>query len=531
MIAPGRRALACLSHFNSQCIDKRGSVIWNFARVSTQQQPPRLGPRESICNLRPTFSNSILYRPYATNAVSRPKAHTGRTTSAPRKKASTAKTPTSDPSAATKKPAAKKPAVKKPAAKKPAAKKARGVGKKSKRGRKAKSTKARKKPTKPKKPKKPLTPQQKDQQNIKQLKETALTPPKKLPSTAFSVLLAERSKQERVAPRQGGESVAKQCGVQYRSFSPEQREHYNHLANQNKATNAARYGEWIRSFTPTQIHEANNARLQLKKKTKRTLWPKLVDERLVKGQRSSYNYFFTDRYKSGDFAGLKVSEASKLVGAEWRALSANEKQKYVRQAESDLARYDQEVKAVYNRDTPGHNGDGTLMLPESGNLTSPSPILVFPSDVTDTTVTAVNAPKRPKSGIIWPEGRGRYYIGFTHYGRDIQWEDGVALLRRAESIIDGWINAVPNHASTRVETEHSPSPQLTLHSWTAGRLVLTMKPKSSGFNLGEMKNYVTVMQSFHARYQIFWEWDAQLLTASKTFGIVSKVGEAKLKIT
>lgn len=104
------------------------------------------------------------------------------------------------------------------------------------------------------------------------------------------------------------------------------RKHYNHIANQNKATNQARYREWIRSFTPTQIHEANNARLLLKKKKTSGSWTKLEDERLAKRPRNDFSYFVEDRFKSGDFAGMKLGEAAKLMGGEWRALSANEKQ-------------------------------------------------------------------------------------------------------------------------------------------------------------------------------------------------------------
>ncbi len=146
--------------------------------------------------------------------------------------------------------------------------------------------------------------------------------------------------------------------------------HYNHIANQNKATNLARYREWIRSFTPQQIHEANCARVLLKRKTGTPrMWNKLKDERLATRPRSSFSFFLQDRYKSGDLAGMKIGDAGKLIGGEWKALGANEKQvsrrhimrtdgpkfnisgqAYVRRAEEDMARYEQEVKAVYNRD-------------------------------------------------------------------------------------------------------------------------------------------------------------------------------------
>ena len=101
------------------------------------------------------------------------------------------------------------------------------------------------------------------------------------------------------------------------------RKHYNHIANQNKAVNAKAYRQWIESHTPTVIYEANLARLRLKKLGQS--FSQLHDHRQVKGPRSSYLLFYQQRTQSGDLKGLKVSEASKLVGREWRGLSASDK--------------------------------------------------------------------------------------------------------------------------------------------------------------------------------------------------------------
>lgn len=225
MILQSHRALARLSHFSSQCLDKRVPLALNVTRVSTQIQS-RLANYDALGTSTPTFSSSLPYRPYATNAVSRPKAHTGRTTSAPRKKAETAKATTSDAAATTKKPATKKPAAKKSAAKKPKT----SPKKKSKPRTRAKSTKARKKPTKAKKRR--LTPKQKEEQakqkgrqTLKDLKEKALTIPKKLPATAYSVLLSEQMKARRAGgKRDPTRVITKDCGTMYHSLSPEQRE-------------------------------------------------------------------------------------------------------------------------------------------------------------------------------------------------------------------------------------------------------------------------------------------------------------------
>ncbi|KAL8766325.1 MAG: hypothetical protein Q9209_006851 [Squamulea sp. 1 TL-2023] len=294
MILHTHRALARLSHRSSfPCLVKHGlaALAFNLTRVSTLRQP-YAGRWEATDLCRTAFDTSPSHRSYATDAVSRPKAHTGRTTSTSRKKPSAAKTATLSPGT--------DPAT---AAQKPAAKKAKPKAKSKPKPRtRAKSTKARKKSAKAKakpakKKKKAVKPEEKERLVIKELKAKALTPPKQLAASAFS------------------------------------------------------YREWILSHNPKEIYEANKARRTLKSrlKTPRS-WPKLQDERLVTGRRSPYIRFHIQRRRSGDFAGMSIGEAAKLIGAEWRGLSESDKKPYLQESERDSARYDQEVKAVYDRD-------------------------------------------------------------------------------------------------------------------------------------------------------------------------------------
>lgn len=218
MILQSCRALARWSHISSQYLDKRGalsSLAVNITRVSLLQQPS-LSSNEITRPTITTFNASLSCRPYATNAVSRPKAHTGRTTGRPRKQASATEAITTA--------AAGKSAAKKPAAKEGVTRKTKSKAKpKSKPRTKAKSTKARKKATKTKKPK--LTAEQKAQQGIKDLKKKALSPPKALPASAFSVLLTEMTQEARRPVAEGAAGgVAKTCSRRYQSLSPEERE-------------------------------------------------------------------------------------------------------------------------------------------------------------------------------------------------------------------------------------------------------------------------------------------------------------------
>ena len=107
--------------------------------------------------------------------------------------------------------------------------------------------------------------------------------------------------------------------------------HYNHLANQKMAAKQAEFKAWLHSYTPEEIRIANNARAQLRKKLAGTQkksvahTKKLIDDRVPKQGPTSYLCFFLERHASGDFKNIRAADAAKLIGAEWKALSAAEK--------------------------------------------------------------------------------------------------------------------------------------------------------------------------------------------------------------
>ena len=157
----------------------------------------------------------VLRRTYAQRAVSRPKAHTGRTTTAARKAPTTSKTT-----------AAKKPAPKKttPKAVPKAKSKAKPRIKAKPKPAKKKRAKAKPKPKpKVKKPKKVLTEAEKLALTKRKLKATALKPPHGVPYTAWTVFLQEKVKTTVSA---GGKadlaSVAKGTSAEYKQLTPEQ---------------------------------------------------------------------------------------------------------------------------------------------------------------------------------------------------------------------------------------------------------------------------------------------------------------------
>ena len=176
-------------------------IAFSCARASTSNDnsKPALLPFKLPSE---TPSHSILRRFYTTRAAaSRPKAHTGRaTTSRPRKTTT-----------GTSKKAA------------PAKKKAAPKGKSKAKPRSKAKAKA-KKPARRTRAKRDLTPKQKAdallkkrRDLIRELRATALKPPKRLPETVYTLIASEKSKEAKgIAP--------KEASAKYKQLVPEERE-------------------------------------------------------------------------------------------------------------------------------------------------------------------------------------------------------------------------------------------------------------------------------------------------------------------
>lgn len=287
-----------------------------------------------------SFNGSIISqgrRSLATKPASRPKAHTGRTTSKPRKKATTTTKTTAETASKTPS-AAKEKAKAKPKAKPKTKPKARTTAK-------AKPKTRAKSKAKPKvRVKKPRTAEQvakanakKERARITELKKKALTVPKALPRTAYSVVHTEVARANHgLAP--------KEAAAKYKALTPEELEvtshssnkssntdglvpqHYNHIANTNAAANKAAYDKWILSHTPDEILIANNARKILKRLVKKQkAYAPLHDDRLVRRPLASFMRFHAERINSGDYKHMGFKERAPLIGKEWRELGASEK--------------------------------------------------------------------------------------------------------------------------------------------------------------------------------------------------------------
>ncbi|KAF2653909.1 hypothetical protein K491DRAFT_717649 [Lophiostoma macrostomum CBS 122681] len=249
--------------------------------------------------------------------------------------------------------------VKKVAAKNEAAPKKKAVAKKPKKKVVAKKAKPKKKAAaKPKtgRPRKVLTEEEKEKQTIKELKQKALIKSPERPHyRALDILLKESM--AGVKSRADGQETLKESVAKYKAFTPAEREHYNHLANEATAAQAKTYRDWVHSHTPDQIRVANNARHQLKiklagKRAKRPAYTRPIeDDRYVKQPANAYARFLKERWASGDFKSMTVGTASKLLTDEWKALSAGEKKKYQDAFEVEHKTYVAEFKRTYGYDS------------------------------------------------------------------------------------------------------------------------------------------------------------------------------------
>ncbi|MCJ1262798.1 hypothetical protein MMC22_002668 [Lobaria immixta] len=321
------------------------------------------------------YITPISHRSYADKPVSRPKAHSGRTTTAPSKRAPTATSvAVKKKSTRAKKPAAKKKA--KPTPRRKAKSKAKPKGRSKTKSRKVltkeqkKELAARKKQEKEKlaarkkqekeklaarkkqekeklaakkKKEKEKLVANKAKQKIQDLKTTALDPPKHGPPTVWATLLAEGLKE----PGSTVKNRTPEIAARYKALSPERREHYNRIVLREKAATEAAYRQWLESYTPDQIRLANNARVSLRKKGMKK-YPKLADERQVKKPLAPHIYFIKDRQATAAYAAIKPLEKMALLCKEWSAAPAAEKKKFEDMASQDRQRYVEEMKAVYN---------------------------------------------------------------------------------------------------------------------------------------------------------------------------------------
>ncbi|OJK00445.1 hypothetical protein ASPACDRAFT_60272 [Aspergillus aculeatus ATCC 16872] len=222
--------------------------------------------------------------------------------------------------------------------------------------------KATKKERKPRE-KKPLTPEQEEKltlrekkKQIKECKALCLTPPQLHPTTVYAVARAEAGKQiSKENLHMKGIYMINELQERISSLRSEQSEEYARIAEENKKLNEKIMADWIKTFTPAQIRDANKARRKLVKLTgKRQSKLALIDDpRLVARPLHPYAHFTKTRiHEDPHIASLPMSERSPRLSAEWKALAPEERKAYDQAYQEDKERYLREYREVYGDEPP-----------------------------------------------------------------------------------------------------------------------------------------------------------------------------------
>ncbi|KAM5435273.1 hypothetical protein MferCBS31731_006238 [Microsporum ferrugineum] len=176
-------------------------------------------------------------------------------------------------------------------------------------------------------------------EDLKSLKQAALTPPKPLPTTKFAIFST-------------GKGPLLESLKEYKNISGFQVEELEQTAEKNASTNRHNLEQWIESYSPLEIKNANQARRKLRRilPTKARSYSAIQDERQVKGPRSAYLLYSMDKQQSTEFSHLPTKERMAEIARSWKNASQSEKEKYKTFQAEDRTRYINEYKSTYGEE-------------------------------------------------------------------------------------------------------------------------------------------------------------------------------------
>ncbi|KAF2842339.1 hypothetical protein M501DRAFT_998616 [Patellaria atrata CBS 101060] len=185
---------------------------------------------------------------------------------------------------------------------------------------------------------------------IKELKAKALKVPKGASQrglSAYNVFTQEKLKDK---------TPLQEASKMWKDLSAADIEHYNHLAREKSTVAQAAYKAWVESHSPDEIRIANNARNLLGRRLDKTKagrkrhdcnFATIHDERALKTPPNPYARFASSRWDSGDMRHIPVTQASKLIAQEWKALSESEKNVFRDAYKAEKESYDREFVRLY----------------------------------------------------------------------------------------------------------------------------------------------------------------------------------------
>ncbi|KAL7567414.1 hypothetical protein ACA910_021377 [Epithemia clementina (nom. ined.)] len=174
--------------------------------------------------------------------------------------------------------------------------------------------------------------------------------PKKAQSAYILYASKMRSKIKEDNPDAGFGDLTKLVSEKFKSLSPEERKKWDDRAEQDKQ----RYKTEMAAYQPPDDGSGDDDDEPQKKKNKK-------DPNAPKRGKSSYFYFadaMRDKVKE-DNPDASFSELGKLLGAEWKKLSSQEKAKYEKLADTDKQRYKKEMEGYTKPPSSSNNGSGS----------------------------------------------------------------------------------------------------------------------------------------------------------------------------
>ncbi|KAG8675311.1 hypothetical protein FPOAC2_01361 [Fusarium poae] len=204
--------------------------------------------------------------------------------------------------------------------------------------------KAKAKPAeeKPKKPKKAVDPEKLKKLEIKEVKKWALK--EKLPQLPASSWILYTF--ENRASNLGAGGITQQTTAmadKFRQLSQSEVDDLTARAAINRVKNQENYKAWVEAHEPARIHLANKSRRRLAFLTGKPEKP-IVDERLPERPKGSYALFVAENHSR--FASSGRHEVFKLLGEEWKQISAAEKARYEEKAAEGFAKFKAEMDKV-----------------------------------------------------------------------------------------------------------------------------------------------------------------------------------------
>lgn len=233
--------------------------------------------------------------------------------------------------ATTTKKAAAAPKKKKTATAAAAADKKKAVAAKKKAAAKAAAEKAAaaKKKAAAAKKKKAQTPEEKVRIQKRELKKVALLKePRKQPETPWILFVTESTKGTKTEGSGKGNltKVMPELSASFKALGPLEVQRLRDTSEKNRSANAETHKAWVESHTASQIADANRARQQLNRLEKTTKHRSIADERQPKRAVAAFSLFTKERWESGEFTGRPLAEAARTLSAEWKNISASDRQ-------------------------------------------------------------------------------------------------------------------------------------------------------------------------------------------------------------